>query len=145
MAILYTLVGLPGSGKSTFASTHPECVVVSSDAVRGELFGDPSIQRDARRVFAEVNHRVAQALAEGRDVIYDATSLTRKLRKDIIKKFDATHVCIYIDTDIDTCIMRDAHRDRVVGAGVIRSMAGRLQEPSIEEGYAGIIHHVTNS
>lgn len=139
MSTLYTLVGLPGSGKSTFAQAHKDCVVISSDEVREELYGDASIQRDPRKVFAVVNHRVAQALAQGHDVIYDATSLTSRLRRGITKTFDARHVAVFVNTDVNTCIQRDKQRARTVGEDVIRGMAMRLSPPSREEGFDEII------
>ena len=139
MSKLYTMVGLPGAGKSTFARMHPECVVVSSDAVRAELYGDEAVQGDAHKVFAVVNERVRKALAEGKDVIYDATSLTRKLRKGIIKTFDAQHFAVFMNTSIETCIARDAQRSRTVGKDVIMAMAQRMTKPSTDEGFDKII------
>jgi predicted kinase len=44
------LIGLPGSGKSTFAcklqEMIPNAVIVSSDTARKKLYGDESIQGD---------------------------------------------------------------------------------------------------
>ena len=42
--ILLMLVGLPGSGKSTYCKTYKNFKVHSSDALREELFGDESCQ-----------------------------------------------------------------------------------------------------
>lgn len=139
MSKLYTMVGLPGSGKSTFAKNHPECIVVSSDAVRAELFGDEAVQSDPKRVFAIVDSRVCDALNDGHDVIYDATSLTKKIRHDIIHTFKAEHIAVFVNTPVDECIRRDALRTRTVGAEVIHNMAARLVVPTLEEGFDSII------
>ena len=136
---LYTMVGIPGAGKSTFANSHPECVVVSSDAIRAEVFKNEYDLSNMRRVFEIVNERVAAALAEGKDVIYDSTSLTRKIRHNIIKTFNAEHIAIFVNTPIDICIERDAKRYRHVGERVIRQMATRLVPPTLDEGFKEII------
>lgn len=46
MPKLIVPVGLPGSGKSTLAATYKDAVVISSDALRAELFGDAAAQYD---------------------------------------------------------------------------------------------------
>ncbi|RMG08866.1 MAG: hypothetical protein D6728_13705 [Cyanobacteria bacterium J055] len=42
------LIGLPGSGKSTFAaqldSLNDESIIISPDRIRAELYGNESIQ-----------------------------------------------------------------------------------------------------
>ena len=139
MSKLYTMVGLPGAGKSTFAKNHPECVVISSDAVRAELFGDEAIQGDTMKVFSVVNARVREALDNGFDVIYDATSLTKKIRRNIIHSFNANHIAVFVNTSVDDCIRRDALRSRTVGADVIQKMALRLSAPTVDEGFDSII------
>ena len=47
MTTLYMMVGLPASGKSTYAKLLAEEVdgiIVSSDAIRKEWYGDENIQ-----------------------------------------------------------------------------------------------------
>lgn len=139
MATLYTMVGLPGAGKSTFAQMRKECVVVSSDAIREEMYGDANIQGDGKKVFAELHRRVRKALAYGKDVIYDATNIERKTRKNIINNFDAQHVCVYISTDVEECKRRNAQRERVVPTEVIERMASKLVVPTAEEGFTKVI------
>ena len=138
MKILYTMVGLPGAGKSTFAQTHPECVVISTDAIRAELLGSAECQEQGDRVFAEAHKRVEQALRAGHDVIIDATNVTRKARKQWLRH-TAHHVAVYVATDVEECKRRNAQRDRQVPEYVIDRMAQRLAIPTTTEGYDSII------
>lgn len=138
--ILYTMIGLPGSGKSTFAFDHPECVVVSTDAIRAELFGDESKQKNGKLVFDIAYTRLAQAVEAGQDAIFDATNLRRKYRKKIFQMFPkAYHVAVFVNTPIEICKERNAKRDRVVPEMVIDRMASNLNVPTIAEGFKKII------
>lgn len=138
--IFYTMIGLPGSGKSTFAANHPECVVVSTDAIRGELFGDKNEQKDGKLVFDVAYARLTKAVEAGQDAIFDATNLQRKYRKKIFQMFpNAYHVAIFVNTPVDVCKERNAKRDRVVPETVIDRMASNLNPPTIAEGFKEII------
>lgn len=56
MGKLILPVGVPGSGKSTAGQKNQNALVLSSDAIRGELFGDEAIQYDedlARKMILE--------------------------------------------------------------------------------------------
>ena len=139
MAKLYTMCGLPGAGKSTFAENHKECIIVSSDAIRKELYGDASIQGDGKRVFSIVDKRVKEALENGFDVIYDATNLKASTRKSIINKFDAEHICVFVNTPKEECMKRNENRERVVPMPVMERMFIQLTPPTVEEGFLKII------
>ena len=76
MSTIFVYVGLPGSGKSThaqkWASTYKNCIYLSSDAVRAELYGDESIQGDNNKVFSIMLRRAKEAVSKGLDVVYGA-------------------------------------------------------------------------
>ena len=57
--ILTVLVGLPGSGKSTYANKIKNAILCSSDKVREELYGDENIQGDKQKVF-RINQDIDQ-------------------------------------------------------------------------------------
>lgn len=137
---LILLVGIPGSGKTTFANNYIKqnvnTICLSSDAIRKELYGDESIQGDPAEVFTLMQKRAVEALNNGYDVLYDATNITRKDRSSIIgvcPKF-AKIECHIIWAPIEECIKRDASRDRTVGKEVIDKMLKRFQAPYYDEG-----------
>jgi predicted kinase len=137
---LIILCGVPGSGKTTYAKDyierHPNTIHLSSDAIRKELYGDENIQGDPGDVFSLMQKRAIEALNHGENVLYDATNITRKDRASIIgicPKF-ARIECHIIWAPIETCIERDAARDRTVGKEVIDRMLKRFQAPYYDEG-----------
>lgn len=140
MSTLYTLVGLPGAGKSTFTRAHSECVVVSLDGIRGELYGDEAIQGCGRYVFELAVRRIEAALIAGHDVIYDATNVTRRRRHAMIRRYpQADHVAVFVSTPLDECIRRNNSRARVVPADYIIATASKLTPPTTDEGFKKII------
>ena len=137
---LVILVGPPGCGKSTYAKKyikeHKYSIYISSDETRKELWGNEATQGDNSQVFYLMQVRTIEALKNGQDVVYDATNMTRKGRASIISicpKFAKIEAHI-IWAPIETCIERDASRERTVGKEVIDRMLKRFQAPYYDEG-----------
>lgn len=135
---LYILIGLPGSGKSTYAKRHTECTVINPDRIRKELYGSEECQEDGRRVFGIAFYRLRKAISENKDVIFDATNITRWSRKQFFK-FNAEVIAVFFNTDKEECKKRNAARSRIVPEQVIDNMASRLEIPLLEEGFSEII------
>ena len=138
---LEILIGLPGSGKSTYAmekhKANRNSVYLSSDNIRGELYGNESIQGNPAEMFALMQSRAIETLKSGRDVFYDATNLTRKDRAGILT---ATPRYVYkqatvVFTPYEMCIERDTLRERSVGKEIIDKMIRRFQPPFYDEGF----------
>ena len=142
---LIMLVGIPGSGKTTYAKEyaqiHDETIHISSDSIRAELYGDESIQGDPATVFSLMQKRTVEAINSGKNVLYDATNMTRKDRAGIIAACPR-HAQIeahIIWAPIEICIERDANRERTVGKAVIDKMLKRFQAPYYDENIDEII------
>lgn len=71
----YMMVGVPGSGKSTYARQIPDATVLSSDDIRAEIGADGGDKKMHKQVFTILHERVKEALSAGNDVVYDATNL----------------------------------------------------------------------
>ena len=147
MPILYMLIGLSGSGKSTWAdkkvASRPAGSIVhlSSDAIRGELWGDENDQQNPAKVFNLMLKRTRLALNNGQDVIYDATNLKRKNRMHVVETVRKTiHQALFVEyvifnRPVSECIQNDAHRARTVGTSVIERQYRQFQFPTDNEGY----------
>lgn len=136
---LIILCGIPGCGKTSYGQKWVEensGLLLSSDAIRKELYGDESTQGNPHEVFSLMQKRAVEALNNGSNVVYDATNITRKDRSGIVAacpKFVKIE-CHIIWTSIETCINRDKERGRTVGQAVIDKMLKRFQPPYYDEG-----------
>ena len=134
------LAGLPGSGKSTWASGKKG--VLSSDALRELLADDPDNQNIHARVFRVLLDLLKHRLELKRPVTYvDATNLTPYEREPYIKlahQFDCRIEAVFFDVPVEECIRRNHGRTRLVPDEVIRKMAARLFKPSAKEGFSRV-------
>lgn len=138
---LVLLVGLPGSGKSTWARRQGTAVV-STDEIRWMLADDATNQLIHSAVFATVRFLLRRRLELRRPVTYlDATNSTRHERRAYIRlgqMYDADVEAMYFDTPAEVCKERNRNRERVVPEWAIDAMAARLVPPSLDEGFASV-------
>lgn len=137
--MLNILIGLPGSGKTTYAKEcidkNSNAIHISSDSIRKELYGDESIKGNNEEVFSLMETRTIETLKNEKDVYYDATNMTRKDRAHIIsvcKDYEIRAVVVW--STYETCVERDKNRNRTVGEDVIKRMMKRFQAPYYDEG-----------
>lgn len=144
---LYVMIGISSSGKSTIAKQIAErdnCIIVSSDAIRGEICeGGVSDQSKNEEVFRIFHRRIKENLLKGNNVIADATNITIKSRKaifDAVRKIDCYKIGYLVVKNIKDCIKDNKNSDRVaVPDEVIYRQVGKFQIPFREEGYDNIV------
>lgn len=137
----YILVGAPGSGKSTwgknFVTNNPGVVRLCPDEFRAKFGTGEGDQTVSAKAFAATREGMENALASGKDVLIDATSMHHKSRKDFLtisKKYNATKIAVVFEATRETLIERNRKRGeeggRVVPDDVIDRMLGNYQVPT---------------
>ena len=146
MAELIYMIGIAGSGKSTIAmriasQVKEEVVLLSSDTIRGEIYGDENCQRDPGRVFDIMYQRTVAALSQGISVVYDATNLNCKRRMNFLKSIahiDCRKKCVVVVTTPEDIEERMKLRDRKVPMEVVHKQLCQFQCPNYYEGWDSI-------
>ena len=122
---LVVLIGVTGSGKSTFARTHfKPTQIISSDACRGVVSDDENDQSATADAFALVHHVAGVRLRRGLLTVVDATSVQRAApaaQINVARDHDVLPGANVLDLPEGVCRDRNAHRPEraMVGPHVI--------------------------
>jgi protein phosphatase len=148
---LVVLVGVAGSGKSTFAARHFAATeVLSSDFFRGMVADDENDQRASADAFELLYHAAHKRLAAGRLTVVDATNVHPDARADALqlaREHDLPAVAIVLDIPLRLCRARNAGRpERVLDPEVLRRQRDALRRGIgglADEGF-DVIHRLTS-
>ena len=131
---LAILIGVPGSGKSTYQRAKlAGHVLVSKDLMPNAR------DRDSRQL-----RLIEQALRQGRDVVVDNTNPSRVVRAPLIalgRKHGARVVAYYFPADIAVASARNEQREgraRVPKVAIFTARK-RMEPPATDEGFDDII------
>ncbi len=129
---LVVLVGVSGSGKSTFARQHfLPTEILSSDICRALVSDDDNDQSATQDAFDVLHYIAAKRLARGRLTVIDATNVQPEARRSLVKLAREHHVlpvAIVLKPPESVCRARNAGRaDRDFGPHVIRNQASQLR------------------
>jgi protein phosphatase len=129
---LVLLIGVSGSGKSTFARAHfGPFQAISSDYCRGLVSDDEADQGATVAAFGVLHYIVDKRLDYGRLTVVDATNVEVRARRELLAMARDHHfktVGIVFDVDPVTAMGQNADRpDRVVPDGVIAAQHKELQ------------------
>lgn len=146
------MIGVSGSGKSTRAEALKDLngtdwYVLSSDKIREIDFKNINDQKHNKEVFETMQSKTMNLLKDGFSVIYDATNLTIKNRKNIMSQ-----VCTYkkrnphlitqayvMRTPFLECLRNNSSRSRTVPLHVLNKQRSNFQMPLYGEGFDEII------
>jgi protein phosphatase len=129
---LVVLVGLSGSGKSTFARRHFLATeILSSDACRGMVSDDETDQSASADAFAVLHTIAGKRLRRGRLTVIDATNTSLEARKSLLEIAREHYVqCVAIVFDLPEQVLAARNRertDRRFGSHVLRNQRSNLR------------------
>nr|WP_184583950.1 polynucleotide kinase-phosphatase [Lipingzhangella halophila] len=121
---LVVLVGVSGSGKSSFAARHfRHTQVISSDFCRGLVSDDENDQTATSAAFDLLHHIVGVRLRRGLLTVVDATNVQPKARDQLVrvaKQNDVLATAIVLDVPVSVARERNQSRpDRDFGGHVV--------------------------
>ena len=121
---LVVLVGAAGSGKSTLAARlFAADQILSSDALRGVVSGDPADQTATRAAFAMLHRELDRRLADGLTTVVDATNVTSFARRSLVRRAERHGVraaALVLDLEPGLVLARNATRaGRIVPAAAV--------------------------
>lgn len=149
---LFVLCGLPGSGKSTYASktfNTSNDIIISRDKIRFSLLKDNdeyfSKEDEVYNKFInDINFYLSEK-SNKKNIIVDQTNLNLCARYRLLHKLNLKNVnnliAIYFDIPLDVCIQRNNQRTgrALVPENVIRDMSKKLVVPDESEGFNSIL------
>lgn len=142
------MVGIPGSGKSTWANKEAEYLeadgfhtaIISRDEVRKSFVGDGEYFSREDEVFEEFIRQINECLEVGIDYVFvDATHISQGSRAKLLGRLrpdGGTRLTFEVcDCGIDTCIARNNLREGFakVPESAIRKMARGFKAPTPTE------------
>ena len=143
---MVVLVGIAGSGKSTFAQGNFAATeILSSDAFRAMVADDEADQSVSEAAFALLHAVLEARLQRGRLAVVDATNVEEWGRRQLLAIADRRRrpaVAIVLDLPIEVCIERLARRgNRPVPPHAVRRQHRELMRslPTLaDEGFGAV-------
>ena len=140
------MVGIPGSGKSTYAKTCLNGALrISLDDLRLMFTNRAFVARVEPLIVSagdDITDITAKyAAAHNLDVVFDATNVTRRRRAALIERarhFGLTPVAVYVRVPLPVALARNAQRSEPVPPDVVANFYHRLEPPTVAEGFAEV-------
>ncbi len=144
MAELWMMIGIPGSGKSTYAKNllTSNDAYISRDEIRFRLMDDDmDYFKNEKLVMRQFKKEINQALESTKDRVFvDATHVNEESRRRILGglsvKIDRK-VAIYINTPLEVALKRNSEREGFyfVPESAIENLNNKLTLPTEAEGF----------
>lgn len=147
---LYLMMGIPGSGKSTYLKkrfSQPPLAVISRDEIRFSMVReDEEYFSHENEVYAEYIRQIKEALKFNAEVFADATHLNESSRAKVLRALgeslkDVEVNIIWVRVPLEVAITQNENRQGTrayVPKSVIRRMNSQITRPTKEEGFEHI-------
>ena len=150
------LVGVPGSGKSTFIQklievTGQDIVIASTDDLieaaaqrQGTTYSEIFGTLNFKQLKAQMNSTIDQAVSKLQHVALDQTNMSKKSRASKLRDIPETYKKACLNFTVDDKVLRQRLDERAKRTGkvipdfVLKNMFNTYQPPSRDEGF----HHI---
>jgi predicted kinase len=157
MTKVYVMIGLPYSGKSTWArqqaSKWKEADVLSTDvyieswaATSDQTYNDVfcnKIKKATKYFKEDIDDYVSGEYAPVEAIFIDQTNLSAAKRKSLVEKFSDSRfekIAVVFNVSDETIKeRRDQRIGKVISDDLIESMKARFEKPTFEEGWDAIM------
>lgn len=132
---IIVLSALPGTGKDEYCNRVLSGLpMISIDNVREELNDNPKAKQGA--FINEARDRAKVFLRQKTPFVWNATNISTFTRKpviDLITRYGASVKIVYLETNWEEQLRRNANREKVVPVNVIEQMLEKMEMPSSRE------------
>lgn len=159
---MIVLVGLPGSGKSTWIKENKhrflnkgyilstdnmiEDFAASIDKTYDDVFND--YIKEANKEFHK--NRIPEAMKSGESIVVDRTNMNRKARKKFLDAVPDDYFKMAIVFEVDNDVLkerlekRSKEEGKTIPSNVIESMRNSFELPSLDEGFDSVSYYCGN-
>lgn len=150
MPTLYMLIGVPGSGKSTWLETREFNIkdsVVGTDFIIDEIaeLYDMTYTEAFPLTIKLAEHimyqEIEKAVNSSDNIYWDQTNISKKARAEKLAKIPSNYckVAVYFKTPDDLDERLASRPGKTIPAHIIDSMVEMVEKPTLDEGFDEII------
>lgn len=132
MITLFLFCGTPGSGKTTLSKQMAE-----QHRAERISFDERNFMRHTDMI-----PPILEALTDGKNVVADSVFPQVEHRTAVlnaVKDIPCRKILVHIDTPLDECLRRNAHRENPLPDFVVESFHQLFEQPTLDEGWDEII------
>ena len=135
MSKLICLAGLPGVGKTTWATEflkkHPDFLYFSPDSYYERINGDECDRTDTFEIWMAMFRDIHIAEKNSNNILIDSDNLTYAQRNQWIEWFPYfdEHILLFLEEDYNTCFDRVSKRRRTIPEIIMREKMYKWENP----------------